>query len=161
MYLNKNNSSSYICSFITPPEITINKECPSITQGHDQYNKYNETYKFNMRRKYQDILDKISNENLDYHFNQYIYVPKNNKTQAFRYKNLNEIKKYPLTNKKDLSITNKNTNINKKEKPNSGKSISKKYKIDNGKESSSNDKGISRTQKNAQTPTHVPQGETT
>merc|ERR1712105_366696 len=65
MYLNKNNSPSYICSIISPPEITINNEYSSIIQVHDQYSKYNETYKFNMRRKYQDILDKISNKNLD------------------------------------------------------------------------------------------------
>jgi len=149
MYLNKNNSTSYICSFITPPKTKLNKESHTITQGYDHYNKYNETYKLNMRGKYQDILDKISNNNLDYHFNQYIYVPKNNKTQAFGYKNLKETKKHPLNNKKNLPITNKNSKINRKEKLNSGDGISRTYKNDNGKESSSNDKRISRTQKNA------------
>merc|ERR1712055_1148510 len=41
-------------------------------------NKYNETYKHNMREEYQDILDKLSNDNLNQHFNQYIYIPRSN-----------------------------------------------------------------------------------
>jgi len=98
MYQNKSNNDCYICSFITPPKITLNNKNSIITQGHNHYNKYNETYKLNMRGKFQDILDKISNDNLDHLFNQYIYVPKNNKTQAFTYKNLGETKNtHPAT----------------------------------------------------------------
>merc|ERR1712105_260921 len=74
MYQNKSNNDCYICSFITPPKITLNKKSSIITQGHNHYNKYNETYKLNMMGKFQDILDKISNDNLDHLFNQYIYM---------------------------------------------------------------------------------------
>merc|ERR1712055_1141198 len=124
----------YICSFITPPKITLNKKSSTITQGHNHYNKYNETYKLNMRGKFQDILDKISNDNLDHLFNQYIYVPKNNKTQAFGYKNLKETKKHTFSNKKNLPIANKNPKINRKERPESGDGISRTYKNVNDKE---------------------------
>merc|ERR1712055_1193274 len=90
----------YICSFITPQKIILNNKNSIITQGHNHYNKYNETYKLIMRGKFQDILDKISNDNLDHLFNQFIYVPKSNKTQAFTYKNLGETKKHTSNNKK-------------------------------------------------------------
>ena len=108
-----------------------------------------------MRGEYQDILDKISNDNLDHHFNQYIYIPRSNITRAFTYKKIgpNNINSPKTDKKSKYSRSNhrvKSDSKGKKEK------IPKTHSSTKGKESSSITRGVPWTQETGKSPcTHT------
>merc|ERR1712055_1201975 len=120
-------------------------------------NKYNETYKHNMREEYQDILDKLSNDNLNQHFNHYIYIPRSNITRAFTYKKIGpNNKNLPKTDEKS-KYSGSNQRVISDSKGKKGK-IPKTHSNTKGKESSSNTRGVSRTQETSKstcTHTHI------
>ena len=96
MYNNKNKCLGYFCSFISlndeKPHTSMSKD-NFIKQNSNEYSRYNRAYRINMNDKGQDIANKHFKTSLNYHFEQYVYFIKHDKSGPFRYKDFPEVPK--------------------------------------------------------------------
>ena len=129
-------SDGYFCSFISLTDNDTNTSLSKdnfrkqTSKEYSKYSKYNKAYMDNMNNKCLDIVNNFFKTCTDYHFDQYIYFLKPNKSGFFRYKDLpTPINQKPqnkpintihkprntlLSSKKDSWLNNQNKNPKKR-----------------------------------------------